>query len=177
MNRPPDYSWVGRYGECRYSLEVLSRDAGAITGELVVRHVGTEEIEGRLYQKYTSASSGLPMPQTANHYRKAPDGIYTIERDASLPLPEQKVIPLPLRVGDTWSSVHSTAGRQECRAEAEETAELVDRRYRRSIRVTCDVGDGDTWTTYYAPGFGSVKSVADMKSKGITFSASLIKCK
>ena len=173
LNRPPDYRWVGRYAECRYSLEVMAPGVGSQTGEMVSRHVGSEQIGGRTYQSYAYVASGLPMPQTTTYLREAADGIYMIEGDRTQP--EHKVLTLPLRVGATWSYDHPTEGRMACSAEAEEAAELLSQRYERSIRVSCNSAAGLTSTTYYAPGIGAVKSMVTKDPARVTYA--LVKCK
>jgi hypothetical protein len=180
LNGPPaghkpdgsaDYWPVGKYAECRYSLDILAPGLGAKSGELVWRHVGSEQIGGRTYQTYVEVASGIPMPQRTHYYRSADDGIYT-KRDRAGP--EWRELALPLRIGTTWTYTHPDEGHIECRAETEETAELMDARYERSIRVSCKSAGGMTATTYYAPGFGTVKETAEKESVTVTFA--LKKC-
>jgi hypothetical protein len=144
---------------------------GAQKGRLAVRGEGTETINGKVYSKVVTVTSGIPgVPPQVRYERRDKNGLYAIDADDSTKT-EYLDAPLPVRVGSTWTT-KSAKGEVHYRAEAIEASQLFDRTYEKCLKISFSKSDSEGYT-YYAPGVGQVKSV--VKSNGVTIELTLDK--
>jgi hypothetical protein len=172
-----NYAPIEKFATCRYSLEFMTPLMGVQQGTMVVRRDIKETIGEHTYIKFVTVFSGIPgAEQETSFSRKGSDGVYSIDgkdRDKT----EYRVTALPLEVGKSWK--YATPNRScDCRVEAMETAELLESRYERSLRVACNCRRGfesESTVTYLAPGLGMVKQTG--KAPGVSLEVALQECK
>ena len=144
-----------------YSVEFSSPFAGVQRGKCIIRIEGTEKIRGNVYFKKVTVFSGIPgaEPETSFH-RVTANGVYKIP-GAHRDMQEYLEVPFPLKVGTAWSEAEPE-GRIDWHVEIEETAELPERQYEKSLKIRFH-GQNATGAfdgfEYDAPGIGTVRQV------------------
>jgi hypothetical protein len=129
-------------------------------GTTMCRCVARESIAGKDYLKCMTFMQGSPgMSEFALWERQAVDGIYEIRLKPENP--EILLLPLPLRVGLSWTNEESQA-KSIGLVEAVETVDLPERSYPNCLKIKYDMYDGqgrvlNKTTLWLAKGVGWVK--------------------
>jgi hypothetical protein len=149
-------------GETRVYVLLLLR-AGTPVMRITVRGEEPRVINGHEY--WPEVAAGVPgaAAATTTYYRRGSDGIYA-RSDTSRSGIEQLVLPIPLRVGASWTWVFSDTT-LIFTASAIEHIEVDNRTYKKVLKV---VGSGQIRgqqyhvTTYYAPEQGLILKVTEI---------------
>lgn len=143
-----------------YAVQYRSSD-GVENGRSVIRIDGQKTINGKVYFKEVIVFSGLSGFEPVIFYsRKDESGIYMVE-EAHMDHPEYLSTRFPLEVGKEWA-VSLPWSDKQCRIEAIETAELLDRKYESCLKISFrtvykNSGFEVEGYSYYCPGVGLVK--------------------
>jgi hypothetical protein len=162
----PDYLPLTNNSRWEYMTEYSSPSLGFHRGKAVIRVDGHEKINGMDYSKLVVVSTGIPNCDTATFYRRSTtNAVYAIwAAHKDDPAYEEIWLLLPPTVGKHWQTDTPDA-HTDWKIEAIETAELIDRKYERCLKVSwrraLKVNGGsspnaDFGYMYLAPGLGSV---------------------
>ena len=156
-----DYCPLPANGKWTYDLQIAHPDHTQIAGTLICRLDGEVTIEGKTYVRIVNATKGVAgMEASVGFYRRAPDGVY-FRADDKAGSPDSLLLPDPPTVGKTWTTDFGNAKRVS-RIEKVESAELPDRKYEQSIKIsfTLTSASGELkGYEYRAPGVGQVRQV------------------
>jgi hypothetical protein len=139
------------------------------SGTVISRYAEVERINNKDYIKVLTFHQGLPgMGDFVHWIRCAPDGLYQIigNKDNQ----ERLLIPLPPRVGQSWTTEDSD-GKEVGSFDATETVDLPDRTFPDCVRIRIERHDNQdrvlTTTTFWlAKGNGFVKAESEALSNG-----------
>jgi hypothetical protein len=154
-----EYFWASSGSRKTYDVKMLVPLVGTLEGTIIEREDGTVNINGKTYHRFITSYDGIPGTETEVGYRRlAPDGIYS-RKSTEENAPESLEIPLPPKIGRTWSY-----SREDLRMEKEiatlEDLDTAEKTYKRCLKITGKGRQGFRsvkTVSYYAPKIGLVK--------------------
>jgi hypothetical protein len=139
------------------------------SGTVVRRCVGSERIAGKDYLKCMSFYQGFPdMSEFASWQRRGADGVHQIVLKKENP--ERLAVPLPLKVGRSWTTEESQA-KAVGLIEGVETVDLPERSYPNCFKLKFENYDKqgrllNKSTFWLAGGIGVVKGETESEAGG-----------
>jgi hypothetical protein len=145
-----------------YDVE-LGSGLGARRAESIERIEGKESINGREYFRTVNVISGIPGTEPDVYFQRlAADGLYVLRYVNGKPI-EQLSLPLPFKIGRSWSSRFGDF-QSTCRVEAHEPAILPTKTYEDAYKVACTGRMKRRHFKsygYYVAGIGAVRYVQE----------------
>lgn len=115
----------------------VTLDNGTIQkGRYVYRTDGQETIKGKSYWRCVLVHSGVDLGTSVSLLRKGPEGVFACVTDSDRP--EQLWLPFPTPVAEEWTVDYGEL-KILCKREADETAQLFERKYENCLRVKREV--------------------------------------
>jgi hypothetical protein len=171
----PEYLPMVVGASWEYRTETLEKPRGkgeqVRSGTAIIRCVGTERIGGKDYVKCVTFAQGPGgTSEIASWYRRGTDGFYIIRFKKENP--EMLLIPLPLKIGDSWTTEESQA-KTVALVESLETVDLPQRSYPNCFRLKYVNYDhqariANQTTLWLAPGVGWIKAESASEAGGAT---------
>ena len=162
---------VGTTWECRMETSEPGRgkEKQIRSGTVVCRCVAKERIRGRDYLKFMTFMQGFPgTSEFAIWHRQTTNGIYVIKLKQENP--ESLLLPLPPKVGLSWTAEESEA-KIVGFIEAVETVDVPERSYANCHRIKYESYDSqgralNKTTLWLAKGIGFVKVESESEAAG-----------